>query len=484
MLTFARSAAALVVVAMITAFFRQIFVDAKVTTVALTFLLAILGAATGWGMAEAVLMSLAATLAFNFFFLPPFGTLTIEDPQNWMAFFTFLITALVASHLSASAKRKAMEATRRRQEMERLYRLSRELMLADRGNSAGERISWGVVKVFGVAAVAVFDRQADQVYRVGVFDPMVSDSRLRDVALGSGPYQDAATNTSILPLRSGTELIGSITIQDEFVSETALQAIANLAAIDIERALAADAASRLEAARQNEAMKAMLLDALAHEFKTPLTSIKAAASSLSDENPAAQRELVTVIEEETDRLDSLVSETIRMARIEAGDLRLHTEPERVGHLIDTALKNLRTLLEDREIVIDVPEDLPAVIADIELAGLALRQLVTNALKYSNPESPITIRARPEENVVRVGVKDSGPGIARQELSRIFEKYYRIANNGRIPGTGMGLTIAQDIIKAHGGAMRVDSILGSGSEFSFTLQIAGEDRERRQDTSRR
>jgi two-component system sensor histidine kinase KdpD len=272
-----------------------------------------------------------------------------------------------------------------------------------------------------------------------------------------------------LPLSLGGKTAGSLAMYSGSITDTALQAIANLAAIVMERARAEEAASRMEAARQNEAMKSMLLDALAHEFKTPLTSIKAAASSILDEGPAAQRELVTVIEEESDRLDSLVTETIRMARIEAGDLRLERHPQVVADLISAALQKLRILLEDRDIRVEARTDLPLVIADGELVGLTIRQLITNALKYANPESPIVIGAHARDGFVNISVRDSGPGIAPKDLSRIFEKYYRVEDStGRIPGTGMGLTIARDIVKAHGGEIGVESVEGKVSFFFFTL----------------
>jgi two-component system sensor histidine kinase KdpD len=271
----------------------------------------------------------------------------------------------------------------------------------------------------------------------------------------------------------GREPVGSLAIRGAPTSDTALHAIGNLAAIVMERARAEAAASRMEAARQNEAMKSMLLDALAHEFKTPLTSIKAAASSILDEGPPAQKELVDVIEEETDRLDFLVSETIRMARIEAGDLRLDTRPQPVGELISAALQKLHILLEDREVSVESEPDLPEVTADAELIGLTIRQLLTNALKYANPESPIVIKAIAMDDVVRISVRDFGPGIAPKNLQRIFERYYRVEDTAsRIPGTGMGLTIARDIVKAHGGEIGVQSVLGEGSEFFFTLPAVG------------
>ena len=190
-----------------------------------------------------------------------------------------------------------------------------------------------------------------------------------------------------------------------------------------------------------------------------------------DEKLREQQELVTVIEEETDRLAALVDETIRMARIESGDLHLHTEPQVVASLIEASLEKLRILLEDREIRVDVAANLPEVLADAELAGLTIRQLVTNALKYSDPESPIAIAAQNEGWCVRIKVRDSGPGIAQNHLSRLFERHYRVAHNSQIPGTGMGLAIARDIVKAHGGDIRVESAPSRGSEFSFTLPVA-------------
>src|SRR5207237_1093210 len=169
---------------------------------------------------------------------------------------------------------------------------------------------------FEVDGVAVFDRANDQIYRTGSIERVISDIKLKDAAVQRTASRDTAANLSIFPLSLGGDPIGSLAIAGASISDTALQAIGNLASIVMERARAQEAAARMEAARQNEAMKSMMLDALAHEFKTPLTSIKAAASSILDERLEAQTELVTIIEEESDRLDSLETETIRMARIE------------------------------------------------------------------------------------------------------------------------------------------------------------------------
>ena len=469
--TLLRFCASVVIVAGITLFYRGIFAQANSTTVSLTFLLAILGLATAWGLLEAILAFVTAMLAFNFFFLPPVGTFTIADPQNWVALFAFLVTAVVASQLSVSAKQRALEATRRQQEMERLYELSRGLMLLDKTSPTAGQVSQRVAQVFDLQGVAVFDRRAEEVYRTGTEDPSISDGKLKDAAVQGTVFHDPSINLSVLPLSLGGDPVGSLAINGGSISDTALHAIANLAAVAMERARAEETASRMEAARQNEAMKSMLLDALAHEFKTPLTSIKAAASSILDEQRPAQKELVTVIDEETDRLDSLVTETIRMARIEAGELRLEMRPESVVALVHSALNKLRILLEDREVRVELPAQLPDILADAELCELTLRQLVTNALKYSNPESPIVVRAGAQDGYVTVSVKDSGPGIPPKELSRIFDRYYRLPESvDRVPGTGIGLSIARDIVKAHGGEIWVESPAGEGSKFFFTLPV--------------
>jgi two-component system sensor histidine kinase KdpD len=466
--TLVRIVATLVIVAGITSFYFFVF-KANTTTIAMTFLLATLAVATWWGLLEAILMSIAGMLCFNFFFMPPLFTFYLADTQNWVALFAFLVTAVVASQLSTSARQRALEATRRREEMERLYELSRALMLVDKRSDTGSQISQWISQVFGVAGVAIFDRGADQIYRTGELELPISDTKLRDSAVQATAFHDPEANLSVFPLSLGREPVGSLAIYGASISDTALHAIGNLAAIAMERARAEAAASRMEAARQNEAMKAMLLDALAHEFKTPLTSIKAAASSILDEAPAAQKELVAVIEEESDRLDSLVSETIRMARIEAGDLRLERHRQVVSDLITAALQKLRILLEDRDIRTETDPNLPDVMADAELIGLTIRQLLTNALKYANPESAILVRATAMDDFVRISVKDFGPGIAPKNVQRIFEKYYRVeASTSRIPGTGMGLTIARDIVRAHGGEIWVESVPGVGSEFFFTL----------------
>ena len=228
-------------------------------------------------------------------------------------------------------------------------------------------------------------------------------------------------------------------------------------------------------ARQSEELKSTLLDAIAHEFKTPLTSIKAVTTDLLSE-PASelnqhQRELISIADEGTDRLSKLVTDAIQLARIEGGTFRLNRGIYFPGSLVSAALRQMKSLMDGREITVSAPDNLPPVRVDAELIQLVIAHLLDNALKYSPPGSPISLGACAGENKVIVYVHDRGPGITEDEQPRIFEKFYRGKNDRNLKGTGMGLAIAREIIRAHGEEIRVTSKPGQGSEFSFSLPIA-------------
>ncbi len=165
-----------------------------------------------------------------------------------------------------------------------------------------------------------------------------------------------------------------------------------------------------------------------------------------------------------------------MARIEGGKLQLNRELHSPASLISVALQQMKPLIESRRVDIEIPDNLPLVFVDAELVQLAIRQLIDNALKYSPPPSALTIGARAAEDSVIVSVADQGPGIPEEELSRIFEKFYRSSSGRhRVPGTGVGLSIAREILRAHGGDLSVKSTLGRGSEFYLSLPGASQEK---------
>ncbi len=453
-------------------FSRGIRVDT--TTAALTYLLVVLGIATAWGLAEAIVASISALIGLNFL-LPLAGRRTIGEPENWVAVIAFLATSVIASELSSKAKQRAEQAILRQHELERLYALSRSLLLVDGASEPAKQIAHQVARAFELRGVAFYDRASNRVYRAGPEDVPADESKLRDAAMLGSVSREAGALT--IPIRLGGEPIGSLAIEGAGVSETALHSIGNLAAIALERARAQETASNAEAVRQSEELKSALLDALAHEFKTPLTPIKAAVTSMLADGTltAAHEELLRLVDEQTDRLSSIVSEAIRRARIEAGKVQLETSPHAPASLIQPALEKLRDAMEGRSVEVNVPEDLPAVNADAELAGIVLWQLVNNALRYTPPGSPFAIRARGVHGFVAISVADRGPGIELEEQSRLFDKFYRCRRHrDLIPGTGMGLAIAREIVRAHGGKIWVESRPGAGAEFIFTLPKAGSD----------
>ncbi len=443
-------------------------------TVALSFLLAVLVIATRWGLLEGLLASLASMLCFNFFFIPPVGTFTVADPQNWVALSAFVATAVIASQLSASIRKQALESTRRQYEMEQLYTLSRNLLLLDVSGPLAQEITNLIARVFELPGLAFYDRTSGRIHRAGPQDIPVDTQKLRDTALQGTAFQDAATKTMIIPISLGGQPIGSLGVQGSQLSDTALHAIANLTAITLERAQAQSTATRAEAARQSEQLKSTMLDALAHEFKTPLTPIKAAVTSMladGDMSPTHQ-ELLRIIDEETERLNSMLTEAIQMSRLEAGQLQLRRSPQSLRKIIQAQLENLRESLEGRRVTVMVPESLPRVSVDPEFTGVVITQLFGNALRYTSPGSPLTVRASAGETEVVVSLEDCGPGIAEGEQRQIFEKFYRGKDQReRIPGTGMGLSIAREIVRAHHGRIWVESTPGKGSTFSFSVPRA-------------
>jgi two-component system, OmpR family, sensor histidine kinase KdpD len=455
--------------------FRLVPVNA--ITAGFLYLVAILFIATAAGLVESTIASVAAMFSFNYYFLPPVGTLTIADPRNWVALFAFLATSLTASQLSARAKRRTREAVDRQNEIERLYSLSRALLLTDANRPIAKQVVEQIAQVFEFPAVALYNRGTGETFRAGFDEVAAIESELRDAAVRSELRRDDGRGLTITPIRLGRQPIGSLAVRGASLSDAALQSLVNLVAIWLERALAEETLSRAEVARRSEELKSTLLDAIAHEFKTPLTSIKAVTTDLLSD-PAAtldphQRELVSIADEGADRLSTLVTQAIQLARIEGGKFQLNRGIHFPSSLISAALRQMKSLTDGRQIKVCVAEELPLVSVDAELVELVIAHLIDNALKYSPRGTPISIGARMSEGHAIIYVADHGPGISEEEQARIFDKFYRGTKEQHLKGTGMGLAIAREIIHAHGEEIRVASKPGEGSEFSFSLPLAPE-----------
>jgi len=443
------------------------------TTVGFAYLLLVLVIASTWGIAEATVASCAATLAFDRFFLPPIGKFTIADPQNWVALFSFLATALIASRLSARVKKQALDAMDRQRDIERLYTFSRAILLMDPNEPVAKQLARKLAEVFGLRAAVLYDRRTGEIHRAGPSDFDGMEDQLRDAASQGTSFFDPEHQRLITAVRLGSEPIASFATQGAFMQDSVLQGISNLIAIGLERARAQDLAHQVEAARRSEQLRATLIDAMAHEFKTPLTSIRAATTSLlssPDQPTASRKELLEVADEEAQHLQALIDDAVEMARLESNHIQVRRELTDPRKLVEEVVSSLHTQIDNRPVQVQSDGAVPQLALDRKLLKLALKQLLDNALKYSPPRSPIAVRVFNGSGAINFEITDHGPGIPEQERGRVFERFYRSPSvKSQVPGFGLGLAIASNIVQAHHGELTVTSRPGE-TTFRMSLPI--------------
>ena len=469
-----RWTASAVILAGIVAGYTHVF-HANPTTVALTLLLFILLLAAHWGLRFAVVSSFAAALCFNYFFLPPIGTFTIADSQNWIALIAFLATALIGSNLSNRIKAEAAASDRRRRELELLYDFGQRLLTTESTANLLKAIPQSIVAAFRTGGAALYLSDGDRVYLANPGDPIVALEDLREAVHSSGTRFDASKGSALLPLSVGVRAIGSVMVMGNLPSQETLEAMGSLVAISLERAGAVEKLARADAAHESERLRSALLDSVTHDLRTPLTSIKASATTLLTQdqlNPAQRTELLTVIDEESDRLNHLIAQAMEMARLDAHEVQLELAVHRISECVEPALGLLSEQLSGRSVEVRLADSLPQVLIDVALITKVLVHFLENAVKYSPPGSPVFISAEVEGRLLAVSIADRGAGIEPMEQNLIFDKFYRgQSQRYRVQGTGMGLAISRAIVEAQGGTIRVTSQPGHGSVFTFTVPLA-------------
>jgi len=478
-----RFAASAAIVSVVTLVYSK-WLKVNPTTVGFTFLLVVLVVSAVWGLRYAIFAAVLATAGYNYFFLPPLYKFTIADPQNWVALFAFLFTAVVASELSEKARREAAESNQRRSEVERLYAFSQQLLVSDNVFGLLNTIPKYIVDCFGVMGAAMFVEGKQESY---FFDPSSQSlfpvEQLKAISSRGEPVLDREHRICYMPLRMGVRSVGAIGLAGCDLSRETLEAIGSLAAIAIERANTVETLTRTEAARESDRLRSILLDSVTHEFRTPLTAIKASAETLLADmqtdklqtdkpqlDKSQRADLLTVINEESDRLNRLVGEAAEVAQLDSHQLEFHFEQHSIRDAIDMAMKQSRTALQRHTVDVKAPDNLPPIKMDVERISEVLVHLLENASKYSPPGTPIHVVAELRlGGEVVTSVADHGPGIDDIEQDMIFEKFYRgRSQRSSIQGTGMGLAIAKAIIELHGGTIGVRSQVGRGSVFFFTL----------------
>ncbi|RXH57849.1 ATP-binding protein [Granulicella sibirica] len=469
--------------------------DLNPTTVALTLLLYILLLASTWGFRYALTASFVSAVCFNYFFLPPIGTFVIADSQNWIALMAFLATALIGSNLSNRIRTEADAANQRRRELELLYDFGQRLLSTESTHKLLNAIPHDIVSAFRSRAAALYLLDGDRVY----FSEPVTSAESLDVlrqavfsantfcvarngqlssGIGSGlPKQlDASPELewATLSLLVGVRPIGSIKVEGNLPSRETLEAMSSLIAIAITSATAVEKLARADAAQESERLRAALLDSVTHDLRTPLTSIKVSVTTLLSQHnlrEVARMELLTVINEESDRLNHLITQATEMARLDAREIRLNLQEHDARELIDAALLAFSGSIEDRQVEIRLSDTMRKVGVDLELMTKVLIHLIENAVKYSPAGSAIFISGGAEGGNAWISVADRGVGIEGMELEMIFDKFYRgQSQRHRVQGTGMGLAISKAILEAHGGKIGVTSQAGSGSVFTIYLPL--------------
>ncbi|HEX4310565.1 MAG TPA: ATP-binding protein [Acidobacteriaceae bacterium] len=457
---------------LLVALFRKL-VPVNATTVALSFLMLILVTASRWRLAYSVYLSVVCALLYNFFFLPPVGRLTITDSRNWVALGAFLCCSVLVSHLSEQEHLHAETAERRRREVERLYEFSQQLLLQEDLRGVGRTTPSVVAAVFGLRAVALYVREEDAAY---YSDPQNELLPLVDLKLAA--QSDAGVTSRngyrVIPLALGMRMLGAVAVTDGGFSTPIYEAMGSLVAIALERAVTVERTSRLEASRESERLRSALLDSVTHDLRTPLTAIRAAATTLvsqADLAEAERGELATVVDEESARLDRLIGQAVEMAQLDAAAVQIHARPEDVRELIETTVEEMRPVLRDRPVTVEVARDVPRAPVDRALVHRVLRHLIENAVAYSPLGSPIEVSAARDADRLVVTVADRGSGIEPAEQPFIFDKFFRgKKQRSQAAGTGMGLAIVKAILQAHGGGIAMTSQTGKGTRFTFWLPL--------------
>ena len=458
--------------------------DVSPTTAALALLLVVLGAATLAKLRTAILVSLLAMLTLNFFFLPPVGTFTIADPQNWIALFAFIVVAVIASNLSAAAQNRAREAIARRNEVTRLFDLTRDVLLTTETAGAIEILARHVARRFELGRIAIClpDAHGWRIVQGGneelpigkdILNTAFAKARgtlefdARQRAYGGHVRVGGQQELVLIPLRHGTRAIGLLAAASSTLDIGTLDAVAGVVAIAIERAeflAERDAAALM---RQKADLAASLLASLSHDLRTPLTAIRVAVENLRGDLPVGERRAqATAAMTELARLTRLFQDILDMARIDAEAIRVEPEWVTPADIVDAAVAHVRHAIDGHALRIDAEAD-AEVQLDPRLTSVALSHVIENAAQYSPSEVPILVQATTADDGLHVTVIDGGPGLDPGELEHLFERFYRghSARHATL-GTGMGLSITRGLLAAAGGRIWAENVPAGGARFSL------------------
>jgi two-component system sensor histidine kinase KdpD len=443
--------------------------QANLTTISFLYLLLVIAVALYCSFWQASLTSLLAVACLDFFFTPPIFHFYVTDPKEWVALGVFEISAIVISRLSAKEIRSSAEAARNRAGMERLYELSRNSLLLDLSHAPGPQLVVLIQRIFDTRAVAIFDLNLGRQDRAGDWDEG-EDDLARQCYLSETAKDDPQTGTWRRALVAGPGPVGALVVRGR-LSPIIVDALASLAAMAIDRHQSFEKEERAENASKAEQLRAAVMDALAHEFKTPLTAVQTASSGLLELGALTvpQHDLVSLINEEAIRLNELCTRLLLTAKLEAGQVGLQEDDVNVQELVAEAQRErwgddrVHVVIEDRAFTLRV---------DRALLAMILAQYMDNARKYSAPDTSIEVKVRISHNEVIFSVHNFGSTIRIEDRERVFDRFFRSADQSNsVPGTGIGLSVVKKAAQAHHGHVWVISDDREGTTFFLSLPIA-------------
>lgn len=447
--------------------FNQSFAFTGFLCLALVVLTALYG-----GFWQATAISIAALACLNYFFVPPIFSF-VNSPANWVALVSFEFTALVISRLSLRAQIQAEEAISGRRDMERLYETSRRILLLGGSGDLGNHIVSLIGETFELEGVELFDAFATATFRNGD-TPASCEANIRNAYLMDADSFDPATRSWYCVLRFGARPAGALALHGAAVGKLTATALASLCAIALERLRAIRGESHAQAARQAEQLRTAVLDALAHQFKTPLAIARTASSGLLAIGGMTelQSELVSSIDRQAAKLDHLATRLLTAARLESAEFKPQREPVLFSRLLDLAFHRLDCEMDRVRFRIAASDAEIPVCADRELMVTSLVQLVSNAIQYSEPGSPIDVSFVVTDGRVVFRIVSKGAVLGAHERGRIFERFYRGSATEHVPaGTGLGLSIVKKIVEAHQGSVWAEGEKNYGTAFSISLPAA-------------
>jgi two-component system sensor histidine kinase KdpD len=462
------------------------------TTIAMLYLLAVVITAYLWGLGPSILVSVLGVLAFDFFHIPPYLTFRVADTQYVFTFLALVFVGVVISYLALRVRRQTESATRRERETAALYSLGRDLAVSSDLESYIQAIIKRAKETFGHDAMVFLpDPQNKETLKpyAGIPNITIDENELaaaiwafqhqRIVGHGTDTLPNAKARYLPLVTARGavgvmvilaTDTGGELTIEQERL----LEAYADLAAVAIESILLANEAQNAQVLRNTEKLQTALLNAVSHDLRTPLVSVIGVLSSLQEKgmhlDDVAKMNLIQVAREEAERLNHLITNLLDVSRIEAGAIKISRQPSDVQDLVGAALEQLVSRTSSRPVNMEIPADLPYVSVDFGLIVQTLVNVLDNALKYSPDDSPIDIRALQVGQEMQIEIADRGVGITPQDLSHVFDKFYRIQRPDNVTGTGLGLSICKGIIEAHGGRVAAENRPGGGTIMRLILPV--------------